>query len=410
MGLRFQLLAAVTLAVVLALLLGGSVLERIRFEERRGGIEARVDRLLEALDEANAPREVLLEYFRADEAKREEGRAIVRFYALLTGAVLLFVLYVFLTLAIVRPIERLKRAADRLEFGRREHRAPLVGPREIRALAESMNAMAARKEEAFQALEEKLEEVERAQAALVEARDQLIRSEKLASLGRLSAGIAHEVGNPLASILGLLELSRDGAEEPELIDRAMAETRRIREILQELLVYARKDDRAEGDPVAAVERAIELFSLQRESEAIRIVRAYPNDRTGALPAVNIAEARLTQLVLNLLLNARDAMSAEGEIRIAAKALDDSLILTIEDEGHGIDEDIAPQLFEPFFTTKGAGEGTGLGLSIAATILERVGGSISISNRAEADGKSARGARVRIELPLVETKENRRFSA
>lgn len=410
MGLRFQLLAAVTLAVVLALLLGGSVLERIRFEERRGGIEARVDRLLEALDEANAPREVLLEYFRADEAKREEGRAIVRFYALLTGAVLLFVLYVLLTLAIVRPIERLKRAADRLEFGRREHRAPLVGPREIRALAESMNAMAARKEEAFQALEEKLEEVERAQAALVEARDQLIRSEKLASLGRLSAGIAHEVGNPLASILGLLELSRDGAEEPELIDRAMAETRRIREILQELLVYARKDDRAEGDPVAAVERAIELFSLQRESEAIRIVRAYPNDRTGALPAVNIAEARLTQLVLNLLLNARDAMSAEGEIRIAAKALDDSLILTIEDEGHGIDEDIAPQLFEPFFTTKGAGEGTGLGLSIAATILERVGGSISISNRAEADGKSARGARVRIELPLVEPKENRRFSA
>lgn len=410
MGLRFQLLAAVTLAVVLALLLGGSVLERIRFEERRGGIEARVDRLLEALDEANAPREVLLEYFRADEAKREEGRAIVRFYALLTGAVLLFVLYVLLTLAIVRPIERLKRAADRLEFGQREHRAPLVGPREIRALAESMNAMAARKEEAFQALEEKLEEVERAQAALVEARDQLIRSEKLASLGRLSAGIAHEVGNPLASILGLLELSRDGAEEPELIDRAMPETRRIREILQELLVYARKDDRAEGDPVAAVERAIELFSLQRESEAIRIVRAYPNDRTGALPAVNIAEARLTQLVLNLLLNARDAMSAEGEIRIAAKALDDSLILTIEDEGHGIDEDIAPQLFEPFFTTKGAGEGTGLGLSIAATILERVGGSISISNRAEADGKSARGARVRIELPLVETKENRRFSA
>lgn len=393
MGLRFQILAAAAIAILPALLLGGSVLERIRYEERRGGVEARAELLLDALHQSGEPRATILEFLNADEAKREEGRAVLRFYAALTGAALFFALYALLTFAIVRPIERLKRASDRLEFGNREHRAPLVGPRELRALAESMNAMAERKEEALRALEEKLEEVERAQAALVEARDQLIRSEKLASLGRLSAGIAHEVGNPLASILGLLELSRDGAADPELIDRAMAETRRIREILRELLVYARKDEAAIGDASEAIARAIELFSLQRESAELRIEREIPE----TLPPVRIAEARLTQLLLNILINARDAMAGAeaASIKLTAAIESGALILFVDDEGHGIDEGDAPQLFEPFFTTKAAGEGTGLGLSIAATILEGVGGSISIENREH------RGARVRIELPIAE---------
>lgn len=393
MGLRFQILAAAAIAILPALLLGGSVLERIRYEERRGGVEARAELLLDALHQSGEPRATILEFLNADEAKREEGRAVLRFYAALTGAALFFALYALLTFTIVRPIERLKRASDRLEFGNREHRAPLVGPREIRALADSMNAMAERKEEALRALEEKLEEVERAQAALVEARDQLIRSEKLASLGRLSAGIAHEVGNPLASILGLLELSRDGANEPELIDRAMAETRRIREILRELLVYARKDEAAIGDASEAIARAIELFSLQRESAELRIEREIPE----TLPPVRIAEARLTQLLLNILINARDAMAGAdaANIKLTAAIESGALILFVDDEGHGIDEGDAPQLFEPFFTTKAAGEGTGLGLSIAATILEGVGGSISIENREH------RGARVRIELPIAE---------
>lgn len=393
MGLRFQILAAAAIAILPALLLGGSVLERIRYEERRGGVEARAELLLDALHQSGEPRATILEFLNADEAKREEGRAVLRFYAALTGAALFFALYALLTFAIVRPIERLKRASDRLEFGNREHRAPLVGPRELRALAESMNAMAERKEEALRALEEKLEEVERAQAALVEARDQLIRSEKLASLGRLSAGIAHEVGNPLASILGLLELSRDGAADPELIDRAMAETRRIREILRELLVYARKDEAAIGDASEAIARAIELFSLQRESAELRIEREIPE----TLPPVRIAEARLTQLLLNILINARDAMAGAdaANIKLTAAIESGALILFVDDEGHGIDEGDAPQLFEPFFTTKAAGEGTGLGLSIAATILEGVGGSISIENREH------RGARVRIELPIAE---------
>lgn len=393
MGLRFQILAAAAIAILPALLLGGSVLERIRYEERRGGVEARAELLLDALHQSGEPRATILEFLNADEAKREEGRAVLRFYAALTGAALFFALYALLTFAIVRPIERLKRASDRLEFGNREHRAPLVGPRELRALAESMNAMAERKEEALRALEEKLEEVERAQAALVEARDQLIRSEKLASLGRLSAGIAHEVGNPLASILGLLELSRDGAADPELIDRAMAETRRIREILRELLVYARKDEAAIGDASEAIARAIELFSLQRESAELRIEREIPE----TLPPVRIAEARLTQLLLNILINARDAMAGAdaANIKLTAAIESGALILFVDDEGHGIDEGDAPQLFEPFFTTKAAGEGTGLGLSIAATILEGVGGSISIENR------EPRGARVRIELPIAE---------
>lgn len=379
------------LAILPALLLGGSVLERIRLEERRGSVEARADQLSEALIEAQDPRAVLLEFLSEEESKRERGSAVLRFYAALTGAVLFFALYALLTFAIVRPIDRLKRAADRLEFGSREHRAPLVGPREIRALAESMNAMAARKEEALKRLEEKLEEVERAQRALVEARDQLIRSEKLASLGRLSAGIAHEVGNPLASILGLLELSRDGAEDPELIDRAMAETRRIRGILRELLVYVRKDEAATGDAREAVARAIELFTIQRESSGIELIEALPS----AIPPVRIAEARLTQLLLNLLMNARDAMEGEGRITLSAELDERALTLHVDDEGHGVDEEQAAQLFEPFYTTKAAGQGTGLGLSIVATILEGVGGSVRIS------GRETRGARVSVELPLVE---------
>lgn len=394
MGLRAQVLAASIVAILLALLLGGAVAARLRVEEPGASLSQEAHEIAGALEEVEpAERAAVIEahLLARERARTRTARMLVQ-YALLTALVLLFLLYGLLTFLIVRPIDAVKRAADRLDQWS-EARAPHRGPREIAELAAAINRMAARQLDARKALEARLVELERAHAALIEAKDQVVRSEKLASVGRLSAGVAHEIGNPLAAIAGLLELAREDASDPELLTRAIAETERIKRIVRDLLDYARQaredEGSGRGDLASAVASAVALLAPQKDLRSIRIATQVPE----GIPEVALSQDGLVQLLLNLLLNAADALADRGgKVDVRAEGEERHVRLVVEDDGPGFSDEILSQIFEPFFTTKPAGRGTGLGLSVAQTLAHRAGGTIHAENRASG------GARIVVVLP------------
>ncbi|AKF08578.1 sensor histidine kinase [Sandaracinus amylolyticus] len=310
------------------------------------------------------------------------GTALVRLvvlYAVITSLAMLVLCYALLTRLIVTPVEALTRASEQLAAGRGTARSPVQGAAEVQRLALSFNAMAEDLRRERAALVERLADLERATKELRATQDSLVRSEKLASVGRLAAGVAHEIGNPLAAILGLLELVRGGglepAEEAEFLRRIQHETERIHRIIRDLLDYSRAGADApigRADLGEVVASAVHLVAPQKDLRRITIEQRVPEE----LPRVRGEADALTQLVLNLLLNAADAIEGEGSITITIAEHDDQIALTVDDTGPGIAPEVRDRLFEPFVTTKPTGSGTGLGLAVCWTIVERVGGTIS----------------------------------
>jgi signal transduction histidine kinase len=343
-------------------------------------------------------------------ARRLVGLLVL--YALVSAVAILLLSFVLLTRLIVRPIEQLERSAERLARGEGGASARIEGAREVASLAVTFNTMGEELRDERAALEARLAELERALTALEQAKSSLVRSEKLASVGRLAAGVAHEIGNPLAAILGLVELLRGGglepAEQDEFLRRVQGETERIHRIIRGLLDFARPPGTARdgrGAVVAScVEDAVHLVAPQKDLRRVRIERRIPE----GLPPVRLDADGLTQVVLNLLLNAADAIEtkrsarasadegAEDTILVEAELIADgtSVRLAVIDSGTGIDEAARASLFEPFFTTKPVGRGTGLGLAVCLTMIEQVGGTLT------ADDHEAGGARFELTLPVA----------
>jgi signal transduction histidine kinase len=234
-------------------------------------------------------------------------------------------------------------------------------------------------------------------SSLRAGRESLIRSETLAGVGRLAAGVAHEVGNPLAAILGYADLLLgDTSERPiapelrrDILVRVRNETERIHRIIQELLDYARPPgDVVESVAVAKiVEGAVSLVKAQARLREIEVDVALPAD----LPPVRATSGRLTQVLLNLLLNAADAMGGKGLIRVDARKDGGMVVVGVTDEGPGIPPEARDKIFGLFYTTKDPGQGTGLGLSLSQTIVEGYGGTLRLVD-------SERGARFEVRLP------------
>ncbi|MFK7987682.1 MAG: sensor histidine kinase [Sandaracinaceae bacterium] len=321
-------------------------------------------------------------------------------YVGITAAFILLLGYVLLTRLIVRPVEQLTRASERIARERGEVRVPIQGAAEVARLAVSFNEMQRKLSEERASLEARLVELTQATEELEAAQRSLVRSEKMASVGRLAAGIAHEIGNPLTSILGLVELVEDGGLEPdeqrEFLSRVRRETERIHRIIRDLLDFARAEPPAEVaeercDLVEVVEDAVRLVGPQKDLRQITLERRFVDP---CPPAVGAA-SRLAQVVLNLLLNAADAMDSEGTIRLEVSADDTHVELAVSDTGPGIDPAIADHLFDPFVTTKPAGEGTGLGLAVCHTLVEQLGGSLDAENAEEG------GARFTVRLPRAD---------
>ena len=222
---------------------------------------------------------------------------------------------------------------------------------------------------------------------------ELAHSERLASIGRLAAGIAHEVGNPVTGVAclaqNLLHESDDAAVE-ESVRQILEQTRRVSEIIQSLVGYSHSGETT--GPVAirdCVEEAIRLVRLSHAGKQIEF-------DNGCDPG-HVARGdrqRLLQVFVNLLSNACDASNPDSRIELSSRVSEDQLVVEVVDQGAGIAENHLDRLFEPFFTTKQPGEGTGLGLPMVYKIIEAHGGSIAV------DSRSGEGTRVTLRLPVA----------
>ncbi|MBK9516523.1 MAG: two-component sensor histidine kinase [Anaeromyxobacter sp.] len=306
----------------------------------------------------------------------------------LGGAALLF-------RAVGRPLDRLVEAATRLSAG--DGLSPLGPDGEppsggLGRFALAFERTAAALSEERARLAAKVAELEAANRQLAEAREGLLRSEKLATVGRLAAGVAHEVGNPLGAIAGYAELARmkqaDGSADQALVDdylaRIVAEAGRIDAIVRDLLDFARPAALDLG-PVSLADALAAAVRLARVQERFRDVDL-ASDLAPDLPPVLADERRLSQVFLNLLLNAGDATGGRGRVRVSARLEGRVVVVALDDSGPGIPAERRAQVFDPFFTTKEPGQGTGLGLAVCHGIMASFGGAIEAG---EAPGGGAR---------------------
>ena len=215
-------------------------------------------------------------------------------------------------------------------------------------------------------------------ASLRSQRDTLVAQEKLATVGRLAAGVAHEVGNPLAAVLGYADLlladTPKDAPSREMLERIRKETERIRAIVADLLDYARPPSGA-LEPVAlrhAVDAAVSLLAPQARFRDVTVDNCVEADLVA-----RANDSRVLQILINLLLNAADAMGGKGTITVAGERRGEKVELTVRDEGPGVQPADRAKIFDPFFTTKDPGQGTGLGLAISRSIAQVYGGNLEL---------------------------------
>ncbi len=231
--------------------------------------------------------------------------------------------------------------------------------------------------------------------------EQLIQAEKLATLGELIAGIAHELNNPLAAMVGHAQLLRASQQDPAVAaraDRIVEAARRATRIVRNFLTFARKHrpEKAAVSVNEVIAKTLDLLSYQLRVANVEV----QTDLDPSLPAIEADPYQIQQVVLNLLNNAWQAMAAargQGTLRIGSTLTPDrrSVRVTVADDGPGILPDHLPHIFDPFFTTKVPGEGTGLGLPIAKGIVAEHGGTLTV------ESEPGRGATFVVTLPIGE---------
>ena len=229
-------------------------------------------------------------------------------------------------------------------------------------------------------------------------RSQLIHSERLSAVGQLVSGVAHELNNPLQSILGFTELLIDAEERPELrrdLEQVRSEAIRAGKIVRNLLAFVRRSssERTIANVNEIVKSTISLRAYEFGSANIRLFESYGE----GLPCVVVNPEEIQQVILNLILNAEQAMRSAhrgGTLTVTTKCIDAMVTIEIQDDGPGVPPALAGRVFEPFFSTKEVGEGTGLGLSIAMGIAEAHAGTLTLE-------PTDRGACFRLSLPAVD---------
>lgn len=289
------------------------------------------------------------------------------------AALLLFAVAAIASLIFARrlskPLERLTEAAEKVGKGQFEVTVSSSSSDEIGALSRSFNQMT--------------DELREREVKLAGANAALVQSEKLAAFGQLGAGIAHEVKNPLAGILGYAQLTLRKLDENSPFRKNLkiieTETRRCTEIISNLLQFARQES-GKMEPTeinAVVDAALQIVDHQLGVNNVKISKDYAADLVSCDANAN----QLQQAIMNFAINAQQAMGPDGGNLVVRTRADAGrgVIIEVEDDGPGIPEDIRGKIFEPFFTTKPAGQGTGLGLSVTYGIIKDHGGDIRIED-------------------------------
>jgi two-component system, NtrC family, sensor kinase len=355
-------------------------------------------------------------------------RAVI-FLVLLLAADL-FVFFLFgrwlVRTRILAPLDRMIEEAEAIAEGDYARRIPAAGTRELDRLASSLNRMAERLINHQLELSLNIQSLERTNRDLTDARDELIRAEKMASLGQMAAGVAHEIGNPLAAVMGNVDLLRRRTQNEELAlaDATLEQVRRIDRIVKSLVDYARGRE-VKLRPIdvnEAIATTLDLMESQPRFQGVEV----ETELNAELPAVRADPYQLEQVLVNLLLNAADAMEDgdRRQVRISttwnrfeapdimpSRRKDDPpgidyshrrrfhrrhqiprlhpfltgdpiVEIHVQDTGPGIPPEHIDRIFEPFMTTKEPGKGTGLGLAIAARVIDGMDGTIRARNTDE----------------------------
>ncbi len=270
---------------------------------------------------------------------------------------------------LTRSIGRLAEATRAIAKGRFDVDVKVRSRDEIGRLAQAFNQMA--------------RELNARERALRDAEGKLIQSEKMAAFGQLGAGVAHEVKNPLAGILGLAQLLRRKTYEDQELNDGLAtmekETKRCRAIIDNLLRFARQE-RVGFSAVELGSIVSDAVAIMRHQLALSQVTLEMSVADG-LPRVFGNANQLQQVLMNLVLNAQQAMNGTpGEVMVEAQPVgDDKVVIRVRDNGPGIPKEIQQRIFEPFFTTKPSGQGTGLGLSVSYGIVTEHKGTIEVES-------------------------------
>jgi signal transduction histidine kinase len=302
-------------------------------------------------------------------------------FSVITALVPNLLLVLLVMRIISRPLQRITLAAVQVSNGEYGTEVDLRSSNdEIGLLANSFNEMSRKMADDIEQLRS--------------LNEQLIRTEKLASLGTLSAGVAHEVNNPLASISSLIQIMQSKQnlddETKEKLRLISTQITRITQVTKDMMDFARVRPAAKSavDVNDLLETSMRLASFDREFQRLKINKHYGEN----LPKVFADADQLQQVFLNLILNARDAMKRNGELLIETSQTVDNITVEIADNGSGIDENNLKQIFDPFFTTKPAGKGTGLGLAVCYGIITAHGGKIEVES-------NANGTKFILNLPI-----------
>lgn len=331
------------------------------------------------------------------------NRVILTFGILAVACtILLLVILYFSTSRIINPLHNMALATQRIAKGDLSYKVDVQSRDEIGLLADSFNQMTADLKTANaklidwgKTLEKKVEERTR---ELREAQAHLIQTEKLASLGKLAAGVAHEINNPLGGILIyshllLEDMDRDSPYYQNL-EKIVKETTRCKDIVKGLLEFARpKEPEATSTNInELLEKSLSLVESQSLFQNIRVEKHY----APGLPRIVADGAQLQQVFMNIILNAADAMQGNGTLTLwtSVDRNGNNLIIEFKDTGPGISEENKKKIFDPFFTTKEAGHGTGLGLSISYSIIRKHQGTIDVHSTL------GKGATFIVKLPVT----------
>jgi two-component system, NtrC family, sensor kinase len=283
---------------------------------------------------------------------------------------------------IARPILRLRAVSQAVASGDLKQRTGLRQPDEIGELASAFDVMTDRLRERTEEIMQRTEQLAEANARLQSAQQQLVQSEKLAAVGQLTAGIVHDVKNPLAIIVGLAEELPEHSDLNPVARKYLTtirdSARRANTIVTDLLKFAREStpELKLQDLRDTVETVLRLTDYMARKAKVTVTKDLP----GAAMMVSYDAVQIEQVLMNLVQNAIQAMPHGGALHVSLRQSDDVVAVVVKDTGIGIPPQNLNRIFDPFFTTKPPGEGTGLGLSTSYGIVARHGGRIDVASQ------------------------------